>query len=57
MDTAQLLKQFSHSKFLTHVGDISNKNEVDHMFDLAMNQFGFIDIVINNASWTTGFYR
>lgn len=53
MDTAQLLKQFSHSKFLTHVGDISNKNVVDHMFDLAMNQFGFIDIVINNASWTT----
>lgn len=52
-ETVNLLKQFPHSKVYAHIGDISDKEVVDRMFDIAVNQFGGIDIVVNNASWTT----
>ncbi len=52
-ETINLIKQIPQSKVHAHVGDISEKNEVDRMIEMAVHQFGTVDIAVNNASWTT----
>ena len=37
------------NKIISFVGDMGNYNDVEKMFDLALKEFGSIDILINNA--------
>ncbi|MSQ15860.1 MAG: SDR family NAD(P)-dependent oxidoreductase [Dehalococcoidia bacterium] len=39
---------------LTQIGDVSNSNDVQRMFDAAISEFGHVDILVNNSASARG---
>jgi 3-oxoacyl-[acyl-carrier protein] reductase len=52
-ETMELLEHFPESRSYAHVGDISLKASVDELFQIVEDEFGRVDILANNAAWTT----
>ncbi|WP_274652082.1 SDR family NAD(P)-dependent oxidoreductase [Paenibacillus humicola] len=52
-ETMELLGHIPGCRAYAHVGDISLKASVDELFQIVETEFGRIDILVNNAAWTT----
>lgn len=47
------LDAVSRQRLAVHVGDISRRQPVADLYDLALSRFGAVDILVNNAAWVT----
>ena len=48
-DFAETLRQTYHIQVITCIGDVSDHSFVSNMVHTAINQFGHIDVLVNNA--------
>lgn len=53
-DVCNAVKASAKGKVCGFKGDVSHKNQVDAMFELALKEFGKVDILINNAAVAWG---